>query len=325
MSCAPATLQSLSRAADTPRGPAAAEAGRALQGAGQALQVVSIEPDGYPHSAAWAEVQETVVRGLEALGCQVTRERNRIVLPGPQAVMFGGHLLSADQAAQVPAGTVVYNLEQITGSSTWCSPAYLGLLRRCRVWDYSSRNVASLAGLGIQDVKHVPIGYVPELSRIAPSNEQDIDVLFYGSINERRAAVLEGLKQRGLAVHAVVATYGAERDALISRAKVVLNMHFYPSQIFELVRVSYLLANSKAVVAEAGPGTEIDDDIAGAVALAPYEDLVATCLSLARGSQARTSLERRGLRAMRARDETAYLAKALELGPGAPKVLAGSA
>ena len=54
---------------------------------------------------------------------------------------------------------------------------------------------------------------------------------------------------------------GAERDALIARARLVLNLHFYPTAIFELVRVSYLLANGKAVVAECGPETEIDADI----------------------------------------------------------------
>ncbi len=68
-------------------------------------------------------------------------------------------------------------------------------------------------------------------------------------------------------------THGRARDELISRAKVVLNVHFYPTAIFEIVRVSYLLANRKAVVGECGPSTEIDTDIREAIAPANYDRL----------------------------------------------------
>jgi hypothetical protein len=49
-------------------------------------------------------------------------------------------------------------------------------------------------------VHHVPLGYATELPRISRATEQDIDVLFYGSLNPRRAAVLDQLRQAGLAV-----------------------------------------------------------------------------------------------------------------------------
>ena len=38
------------------------------------------------------------------------------------------------------------------------------------------------------------------------------------------------------------------RDDLIARAKVVLNINKHQAKIFEIVRVSYLMANAKAVV-----------------------------------------------------------------------------
>ena len=41
-----------------------------------------------------------------------------------------------------------------------------------------------------------------------------------------------------------------QRDALIARSKVVLNMHYYEPGEFESVRVSYLWANRKCVVTE---------------------------------------------------------------------------
>jgi hypothetical protein len=59
--------------------------------------------------------------------------------------------------------------------------------------------------------------------------------------------------------------YREERDRLIARAKVVLNMHYYDARVFEIVRVSYLLSNEKAVVAECGATTTIEPDIRDAV------------------------------------------------------------
>jgi hypothetical protein len=276
------------------------------------FQVVLVRPEGYMHSAAFAEVLEAVVCGLRALGADVSEAVNQLV-PGRQPIVFGANLLGEANVDVLPAGTIIYNLEQISESSSWCSPTYLRLLQSCQVWDYSARNIASLVRLGVTvKVKHVPIGYVPELTRITAAPVEDIDVLFYGSMNERRNNVISQLRQAGLNAHAVFGVYGPSRDALIARSKVLLNMHYYETNIFELVRVSYLLANRKAVVAECNPGTEVDPDIADAVQLAPYEGLASACAQLVADSHSRKALSERGFSRMAARDQRAYLAAALE-------------
>lgn len=278
------------------------------------FQVVMISPDGYTHSAALSEIVETVVFGLHALGVNATFAINRLVAPGPPAVLFGAHLLTDEEAPKLPDETIIYNLEQIGGTSSWCTPAYLGLLKRCRVWDYSVRNIRALAKLGVpQRAVHVPVGYMPQLTRIPQAPVQDVDVLFYGSVNERRAAVINSLQRKGLNAQAVFGVYGRDRDTIISRSKVVLNLHYYDTSIFELVRVSYLLANRKAVVAECHPGTEVDDGIATAVRLTPYEQLVDACVELVADSDQRRALEKRALAWMSRRDEPIFLARALGL------------
>jgi hypothetical protein len=40
----------------------------------------------------------------------------------------------------------------------------------------------------------MPVGYVPELERIRPAPAEDIDVLFFGSVNDRRQRVLDQLR-----------------------------------------------------------------------------------------------------------------------------------
>ena len=63
---------------------------------------------------------------------------------------------------------------------------------------------------------HVPIGYVPELTCINPVSPQDIDVLFYGSMNARREKIVEELKQSGLTVITLFSIYEKERDTVIA-------------------------------------------------------------------------------------------------------------
>jgi hypothetical protein len=285
-----------------------------------AFQVVLISPDGYMHAAAFAELAETVCYGLRALGLESGVEVNRLVVPGPPAVMFGANLLTPEEADSLPATTIIYNLEQIGSSNAWFSPAYRSLLARCPVWDYSTRNIAALAQMGTaQPVTHVPVGYMPQLTRIQAPAEQDIDVLFYGSLNDRRAAVIQQLRGMGLNAQALFGTYGAARDSFIARAKVVLNLHYYETSIFELVRVSYLLANRKAVVAERHSGTEVDADVAAAVKLAPYEELAAACAEVVADGGQRRALEAGGFDCITARDETTILAAALGLAPSENK------
>ncbi len=280
------------------------------------FQVVLITPEGYHHGAAFSEVMETVSCGLRSLGAQVSQDVNRLV-PGPQALLFGSHLLAPEEAHQVPDGSIIYNLEQIAESSSWCSPTYLELLERCQVWDYSARNIASLVRLGVTPPPtHVPIGYVPELTRVSSSPNEDIDVLFYGSMNERRARVINQLQDLGLNAPAVFGVYGPERDALIARSKVVLNLHFYETSIFELVRVSYLLANRKAVVAECQPGTEMDEDMRDAVRTASYQQVASACAELVANADARQELGERGFARIAARDEASILATALGMKDG---------
>lgn len=275
------------------------------------FQVVLIHPPDYIHSDALAEIVETLVYGLRGLGIQVTREKNRVV-PNARALVLGAHLLSADQMEMFPAGTIIYNLEQVDAGSPVWTPAYFNLLNRLEVWDYSQRNIERLAGLGLKcRIQHVPVGYVPELTRITPGETEDIDVLFYGSINERRIRVIRELEGMGLKVQAVFGVYGPKRDALIARSKVVLNIHYYDSSIFEIVRVSYLLANSKAVVSEYHLGTELDEDLFDAVALVPYDRLAQACRELVVDEKKRRALAARGLERMAARDETEILKRAL--------------
>ena len=272
------------------------------------VSLVTISPDGNPHSAGFDDLAIGFESGLRSLGVDVQRKTNALETSGIN-LLLGAHLIDTQELAdRVPLNTVIVNLEQVTGFDVRSRPIYLSLLSRLAVWDYSVRNIDELRRLtGSPYVRHVSIGYVPELTRALPPSAQPIDVLFYGSINARRQAVLGALGAAGLNVKHLFNVYGEARDRAIAEAKVVLNMHFYQDSIHEIVRTSYLLANRKAVVTECGPRTEIDEDMKSAMLAVPYEDLVSSCVALVRDEPRRRELEQRAFQVFAKRDQAKIL------------------
>lgn len=276
-----------------------------------AIRIVTIKPKGYLHSETFAELAQTFRDAFQALGAPAQVAENRFD-PAAVNLILGWHLLDSTQEAALPAQCILYNLEQMDERNQHLRDRLVRLSERCEIWDYSRRNVEILHRAGIsKGIQLVPIGTMPGLTRIPVAPDQDIDVLFYGSINDRRRHILEALQATGLRVHAAFGVYGRKRDALISRAKVVLNLHFYESSILEMVRLSYLWANRKAVVAECRPETDLEAGLEGAARFVPYEQLVAACQDLVADAAARAALESRAYEIMSARSEAEILRKVL--------------
>jgi glycosyltransferase involved in cell wall biosynthesis len=277
--------------------------------------VVAIAPEGDIHAAALAEVAETVLHGLRGLGYDAALTSDLAAANG-RTVLVGAHLLAGD--AVVPGDAIIYNSEHV--ESAWIRGPnhanYRRLLHEHEVWDYSLNNAALLTTLLGKRVRHVPLGYVPELTRIAPTSEQDIDVLFYGSPNDRRQAVLDQLRQSGLAVEWVFGVYGEQRDALMARSKVVLSMHYYLPGAFEIVRVSYAMANRKLVIAEVNPGEDVDADLLPGIVAVPYERLAEACRRWVEDNDGRRKLEETALRTFSTRDMAGILRQHLGMTEG---------
>lgn len=263
-------------------------------------------PD-YPHSRAFDEIALGLVEGLATLGHDAIRS-DRADHADRRAIVLAPHLLPLYGLA-VPDDAILYNLEQIDRSSSWITPELLALFRDHALWDYSERNREALVRRhGITHAELMPVGHSAGLERIVAASLQDIDVLFYGSPNERRIAVLESLARFGVKVHPLFGVYGRERDAWIARSKIVLNLHFYDAQVFEQVRVSYLLANARFVVSEGGD-PQAEAEWQGGLVFSDYAQLVDTCMSYLERERARDRLRLRGRELMRARPQSGFLAR----------------
>ena len=93
---------------------------------------------------------------------------------------------------------------------------------------------------------------------------------------------MDKLDASGLKVKILFGVYGNERDVWIGRSKLVLNHHFYNSEIFEIVRVFYLMTNSIAVVAEVNESTSIDSIYSTGIYPSNYDQLAGSCIEICR-------------------------------------------
>ena len=257
-----------------------------------------IRPQNYVHSSAFIELAELVCYGLRDLGYTAVVNENNICTEA-RNIIIGCHLLDPASVNRLPQSSIILNTEQLYNDEDYWVNKVTNWTSRFETWDYSRLNLEKLSTLPHSKLGFLPIGYHRELARIKSADEQDIDVLFYGSVNERRQKILADLTNAGLRVQAIFGVYGQQRDALIARSKVVLNMHLHKSQIFEIVRVFYLMINGKAVVGEVGERTAIESCYLDGIQPATYDGLVDWCRTLVFDAELRRSVEKKAFDTIR--------------------------
>jgi hypothetical protein len=222
-------------------------------------------------------------------------------------------MLPLEVLKQLPRDTIVYNFEQGRGlESSEVRPEVYCIAESFSIWDYNAANVEMWKLIGNALPKLVPVGYAPVLSRIPKAQDQDIDIFLYGSSGQKRLTAVHQLSEEGYRVMFVSGLYGPARDSLISRSKIVLNVNRNDrSRIFEVVRVSYLLANRKAVLAVLDPDTAIEPDLAGCVVSTNAAGLVSACEQLLSSDTQRAEQEELGYEIFAKRDITTILDQAL--------------
>jgi len=261
----------------------------------------------------YREVVQTLQWGLSELGHEVSVTENSIAANCTN-ILIGHVVVPAERLAALPKDTIIYNLEQmgsvpVEGLSLCCQI----VADRFQIWEYSPCNLDAWKRFrAVRPPVIVPVSWAAPLERISKGVAEDIDVLLYGKSCASRLEVFHELSEAGVRCVFACGLYGAERDALIARSKIVLNINFYhQTRIFEVVRASYLLANRKAVLADRHPETFVEPDLEEAVCFASRETLVQRCLNLLNDEPARKELETRGYEIFRRRDIRETLKPAL--------------
>jgi SAM-dependent methyltransferase len=215
-----------------------------------AVHICVVQPLGYVHSLGFLDQARHFRYQFRRLGAEVSIAKNRLRHDAVN-VVFGAHL-GFDPALRKRYTCIFVNLEQLGIGGAPVSAAYLALLGGSAVADYDKANVSAYT-THVDDVCIVPMLHSPYLASegLLPLEERPIDLLFFGSVNERRTRMIAQVEAQGLSVSLFDAPlYGAERDHFIRQAKAVLNFHFYESSRFEQARVSHCLSLGTPVIAE---------------------------------------------------------------------------
>jgi SAM-dependent methyltransferase len=208
------------------------------------------QPGGYVHSLGLLDQARYFRFQFARLGAEVSIAKNRLRHDAVNFV-FGAHL-GFDAAQRERHACIFVNLEQLGVGGAQLPADYVSLLGGSAVVDYEAGNLAAYAKHP-DDVSIVPLLHAPYLKPAAPLRLEDrpIDLLFIGSMNERRRVWLDRIRATGRTVTTLdSALYGAERDALIGRAKAVVNTHFYETSRFEQARVAQCLSLGTPVISE---------------------------------------------------------------------------
>ena len=268
------------------------------------INVCLMQPPGYIHALALLEAAEYVVAKSREVGYAAGLSKNRI-LPTGLNIVFGAHINPKSQL-NLGQNVVIFNSEQLPEQSAWINADYKQVLNQYYIWDYSSFNFIKIK----HDRKQVVcFHHAAALNRIVSAAVPEYDLVFYGSLNDRRKKILKKLREHhGLRVLDFFGLYGPERDDLLANTRALLNLHFYDSQIFQQIRAFYPLINGIPVISENFPTESAPAIYADAVftpGAEPFEAFVAELLVDREGFAARaqkntevfrTSLDLEGFR-----------------------------
>lgn len=247
----------------------------------KSFNICIVRPEGYVHSMAFLGIADLLTYSLREIGFEA--ETNFHYIDSSKInIIIGIHLLDSSYAKQIPSTSIIVNTEQLGSTPEYWNNNILNWFQSgLELWDYSDTNINYLKQFGVKKIKKMNFGYQKELMMVPKTEERDIDLLFYGCVNDRRKLIIDKLiEHQDLKITTLFGVYGKDLDPWIARSKVVLNIHFYETQIFEVVRVFYLLTNSIAVVGEVNDATIIDKRFRDGIVGVPYDKLVESAIDL---------------------------------------------
>jgi len=214
------------------------------------IHLTIMQPHGYVHSLGFLDQARYARYQFRRLGAEVTIGKNRLREDSVN-IIFGAHLGFPASLKQRHT-CVFFNLEQLGEGGARVSQQYMDLLTSSAVMDYDERNLAAY-GCKPGDVPVVWFMAAPYLAGhdVLPLEDRSIDLLFFGSMNERRRALIQRIEACGWNVAMFdQPLYCDERDHFIRQAKAVFNCHFYETSRFEQARAFHTLSLGTPVVSE---------------------------------------------------------------------------
>lgn len=274
--------------------------------------VVELNPH-WPRPFVFTEIALCLRDALRAAGFQAEHLVNEANPDGVSIVFVPTDQWRSAVAQLDPARTVLFNMEQLGSDSPMSRGDYVPSLARWTVADYHTANVEWLRRTNgpHQRVHEIPV--VPCDSVVFtrdPDQRPEVDVLFFGSENERRTRIFEQLRAAGLSVEVVGGAYAWELTPAVQRARLVLHVHYYETRLFPVARMLQPVASGVPVVCETSVCPALNDWSGSGIVFADHDRLVQSCVELLAEPARQLDAVRRNLRHAR-RVDTATPLRAL--------------
>jgi len=165
------------------------------------------------------------------------------------------HIVICPQMFQeLPKTYYAFQMEQSV-NPRWFTRSYFKILKTAQaMFDYSMTNLAYLEDRGFdwKKVFYLPVTADPSSKVLAvnPSPEEEYDVVFYGDDkNPRRRRFLDAL-EKSFRVKVINNQFGEALYAELSKAKVIVNIHYYENALLETTRLAEALSLGALIVSE---------------------------------------------------------------------------
>lgn len=253
-----------------------------FQTAGLAVNVVELNPYA-PRPFVFTEAARCLHDSIRATGCASNLLVNEVDAAALSLVLGAVPPLPPLVQRLDPSMAAIVNFEQLASNSPLIGSDYQHWLRDWVVVDYHSSNIEHLQRQNgpAQLAFELPIVPGPSLAFGPEANTtKSVDVLFYGTLTERRAKVLRQLEAAGVKVEVVAGAYAQELAPALMRARLVLHVHYYDTGLFPIARVLQPVANGIPVVCESSVFSQRSDWSRSGILFADYDGLADACRSL---------------------------------------------
>jgi hypothetical protein len=187
------------------------------------------------------DIADCLAAALKAAGHEVWRANDFAqdhaagALKGAIEIVIGAHR----EGVVLPNYPVIIYQTEVPGSGSFPASYVEKLSRALCVWDSAHGYGTGLAVVEPGRYEQTPAD-VPK----------DIDILFYGSLTERRVELLTKLQDAGLNPECHFNVFGAERNALVDRAKVIVDIKQRESDPSDKTRTFFLDSRGACVLTE---------------------------------------------------------------------------
>lgn len=200
------------------------------------------------------------------------------VIHEPPAGGYSNNLhfvISPQLFAQLPVFYIAVQMEQSV-SSRWFTGGYLSILQNsAAILDYSTINIGFLTrqGLNPRQIFYVPLDYIANYAPEPAHILENYDVVFYGDANNRRRLkFLQELKKH-FRVKVIDNLFGEALYAELTRARIIVNIHYYEDALLETTRIWECLSLHKLIVSERSSDMDQHADLTQLIDFVDVDDI----------------------------------------------------